>query len=82
MSKDRSIFQKGTIKGELNYPPFEDLDDEALNEIKKYDVYPIGEIQEYCCHIPYNSEKKSFLEKTGREGFEGMIFYTHDGRGC
>lgn len=29
-------------------------------------------IVEYPRHIPYNSEKKSFLEKTGRESFEGM----------
>ncbi|RDL33765.1 DNA-binding of Mlu1-box binding protein MBP1 [Venustampulla echinocandica] len=70
MSKDGAVFQKGKIKGEVNYPPFEDLDDEAMREVRKYHVYPIGEIQEYCRHIPYNSEKKSFLEKTGREGFE------------
>jgi hypothetical protein len=27
---------------------------------------------EYPRHVPYNSEKKSFLEKTQRDGFEGV----------
>lgn len=31
----------------------------------------MGKIGEYCRHIPYNSEKKGFLERTGRESFEG-----------
>ncbi|KAN0087393.1 Transcription regulator HTH, APSES-type DNA-binding domain containing protein [Elaphomyces granulatus] len=30
----------------------------------------MGQISHYPRHIPYNSEKKSFLEKTGRESFE------------
>lgn len=31
----------------------------------------MGHIAEYPRHIPYNSEKKTFQEKTGRESFEG-----------
>ncbi|TVY84812.1 hypothetical protein LSUE1_G000833 [Lachnellula suecica] len=70
MTKDGAIFAKGKIKGEVNYPPFENLDEGAMREVQKFQVYPLGTIQEYCRHIPYNSEKKSFLEKTGRESFE------------
>lgn len=73
MNKDGAIFTKGSIKGEVNYPPFELLDAETKSEVHKFRVYPLGNIQEYPRHIPYNSEKKSFLEKTGRESFEGMM---------
>ncbi|KAG9234934.1 hypothetical protein BJ875DRAFT_542516 [Amylocarpus encephaloides] len=70
MTKDGAIFAKGKIKGEVNFPPFEKLDKETMEEVQKYQVYPLGRIDEYCRHIPYNSEKKSFLERTGRESFE------------
>jgi hypothetical protein len=73
MTKDGAIFAKGKIKGEVNYPPFENLDEETMREVQKFQVYPLGKIEEYCRHIPYNSEKKSFLEKTGRESFEGTM---------
>ena len=73
MTKDGAVFAKGKIKGEVNYPPFERLDEETMREVQKFQVYPLGKIQEYCRHIPYNSEKKSFLERTGRESFEGMM---------
>lgn len=71
MSKDGAIWTKGKIKGEVNYPPFEQLDEETMREVNKFQVKPIGMIQQFSRHIPYNSEKKSFLEKTGRESFEG-----------
>ncbi|KAM5438470.1 hypothetical protein MferCBS31731_005047 [Microsporum ferrugineum] len=35
-----------------------------------FEIHPMGHITEFPRHIPYNSEKKSFLEKTGRESFE------------
>jgi hypothetical protein len=73
MTKDGAIFAKGKIKGDVRYPPFENLDEETMREVQKFQVYPLGKIQEYCRHIPYNSEKKSFLEKTGRESFEGTM---------
>ena len=72
MTKDGAVFAKGKIKGDVSYPPFERFDEDTLLEIQKFQVYPLGKITEYCRHIPYNSEKKSFLEKTGRESFEGM----------
>jgi hypothetical protein len=71
MTKDGAVFAKGKIKGEVNFPPFERLDAETIREVEKFQVYPLGKIQEFSRHIPYNSEKKSFLEKTGRESFEG-----------
>ncbi|CZR62189.1 uncharacterized protein PAC_12086 [Phialocephala subalpina] len=70
MTKDGAIFAKGKIKGDVNFPPFEQFDEETMREIQKFQVYPLGKIQDYSRHIPYNSEKKSFLEKTGRESFE------------
>ena len=75
MTKDGAVFAKGKIKGEVNYAPFERLDEEIMREVQKFQVYPLGKIQEYSRHIPYNSEKKSFLEKTGRESFEGKKPY-------
>lgn len=81
MSKDGAVFTKGKIKGVINYPPFEHLDEVTLREVQRFQVYPLGKIQEYSRHIPYNSEKKNFLEKTGRESFEGTrileIHLTH-----
>lgn len=71
MSKAGAVFAKGKVKGEVNFPPFENLDEKALQEVQKYKVYPLGKIESFNRHIPYNSEKKTFLEKTGRESFEG-----------
>ena len=71
MSKDAAIFAKGKVQGEIRYPPCELQNKEVAAEHKKFQVYPMGHIAEYRRHIPYNSEKKSFLEKTGRESFEG-----------
>ena len=73
MTKDGAVFAKGKIKGEVNFPPFEQFDGETIREVQRFEVYPLGKIQEYCRHIPYNSEKKNFLEKTGRESFEGWL---------
>lgn len=73
LSKDAAIFVKGKPRGEVRYKPDEDQDEEIAAEHKRFQVYPMGEISKYCRHIPYNSEKKSFLEKTGRESFECSI---------
>jgi hypothetical protein len=74
MSKDGAVFSKGKIKGKVLFPPFENLDQDSLRAVRKFKVFPLGEIVKYPRHIPYNSEKKSFLEKTGRESFEGKIY--------
>ncbi|KAI9875121.1 MAG: hypothetical protein M1830_008859 [Pleopsidium flavum] len=70
MTKDAAIFAKGKIKGQIRYPPCEVQDEEIAVQHRRFRVYPMGHIADYCRHIPYNSEKKSFLEKTGRESFE------------
>lgn len=78
MIKDGAVFTKGNkIKGEVNYPPFEHFDENSMQQMAKFEIYPLGKTQEYPRHIPYNSEKKSFFEKTGRESFEGKSSYLH-----
>ena len=71
VSKGAATFIKGKPKGEVNYPPFEKHDNITAAEYHKFDVKPVGRISEYPKRIPYNSEKKSFQKKTGRDGFEG-----------
>ncbi|KAL1621830.1 hypothetical protein SLS54_005353 [Diplodia seriata] len=68
-SKTAAVFVKGKAKGEVRYPPFENIDDYELHQ---YRIFPrrLDHIKDYPRHIPYNSEKKSFLAKTGREAFE------------
>ncbi|KAG0649510.1 hypothetical protein D0Z07_4562 [Hyphodiscus hymeniophilus] len=70
MTKDGAVFAKGRVKGEVRFAPFEQFDAGTTREVQRFEVYPLGKIQEYSRHIPYNSEKKNFLEKTGRESFE------------
>ncbi|KIX03426.1 uncharacterized protein Z518_06978 [Rhinocladiella mackenziei CBS 650.93] len=70
MCKDAAVFQPGKIRGECRYPPHEDQDTYLATKHQMFEVHPIGEIATYPRHIPYNSEKKLFLEKTGRECFE------------
>lgn len=80
MSKDAAIFAKGKIQGEIRYRPCEYQDEEIAEQHRLFKVYPMGKIAEYCRHIPYNSEKKSFLERTGRESFEGNSGFLGSGR--
>lgn len=74
MAKDAPVFSESTkIVGHVNYPPHEagsDRDLEARH--REFYVFPLGQIhRKGVRHIPYNSDKKDFLEKTGREAFEG-----------
>jgi hypothetical protein len=72
--KDAPIFAEGAkVVGKVNFPPYEACDDEELiAQHRKFQMFPMGQIAKYPRHIPYNSEKKDFMEKTGREAFEGM----------
>lgn len=72
LSKDAAVFTRGTIRGECRYPPCEYQDQLLAAHHQQYEIHPMGHIAEFPRHIPYNSEKKSFLDKTGRESFEGM----------
>ncbi|KAK7553076.1 hypothetical protein IWX91DRAFT_273300 [Phyllosticta citricarpa] len=79
VSKTAAVFVKGEPKGEVRYPPHEiDDDDELAAELLKYRITPtpLRDIKKYPRHIPYNSDKKSFLTKTGREAFE-VFQYTY-----
>ncbi|KAF5240280.1 hypothetical protein FAUST_4444 [Fusarium austroamericanum] len=68
--KDASNLAKSRLRGQVRFPPHEHLDEVALQEIRRHRVTPFGNIHETCLHIPYNSGKKDFFEKTGRESFE------------
>lgn len=73
MAKDAPIFKLDKPRGEIRYPPCEDRDEQLKKEHERFELFPMGEekISDFPRHVPYNSEKKSFLEKTGRECFEG-----------
>lgn len=73
MSKDCALFVKGKPKGDVNFPPFDRLDEEGLRDMERFKISPLGAIWNYARHIPYNSEKKIFMDKTGRESFEGIL---------
>ena len=72
MSKAAAAFIKALPKGEINYPPHQDCDEQTTAAYEEFEVQPIGQIRDYPKRIPYNSEKKTFQRKTGRDGFEGM----------
>ncbi|KAL8944901.1 MAG: hypothetical protein Q9216_000191 [Gyalolechia sp. 2 TL-2023] len=69
LCKDEATFIKGKPQEEVRYWPCEYQNSHIAAEHRKYQMYPIGQITEYCKHVPYRSEKKTFLSKTGREGF-------------
>ncbi len=73
MPKGAATFIKGKPKGEVNYPPYELQDTITAAEYNKYEVRPVGQISDYPKRIPYNSDKKTFQQKTGRDGFEGTM---------
>ena len=71
--KDAPIFSEGTkIVGHVNFPPYEGGEDESITyQHHRFRLFPMGEIRKKGVrHIPYNSDKKDFLDKTGRESFE------------
>jgi hypothetical protein len=76
IAKDAPIFSEGnqTI-GYINYPPDEgDGDQDLRAEHERFQVFPLGEIRRKGVrHIPYNSDKKDFLDKTGRDAFESKL---------
>ncbi|KAL2111428.1 hypothetical protein VUR80DRAFT_10093 [Thermomyces stellatus] len=64
------ITKPARSRGLIKYHPFEDLDEASAKEVAKFQVTPFGRIRDSCAHIPYNSGKKDFFDKTGRESFE------------
>ena len=71
MSKAAATFVKAEPKGEINYPPYEGKDETIAAAYELFDVKPVGRICDYPKRIPYNSDKKTFQQRTGRDGFEG-----------
>ncbi|KAK7403126.1 hypothetical protein QQX98_011116 [Neonectria punicea] len=69
-SMERSSMAKSKLRGPIKYPPFENLPEGLLSEIRRFQIMSFGYIKQSCSHIPYNSGKKDFFEKTGRESFE------------
>ncbi|KAL5355065.1 hypothetical protein BJX96DRAFT_170315 [Aspergillus floccosus] len=70
VAKDAAVFTEGKPRGKVRYPPCEERDEELAKRHREFQLYPMGNISEYPRHIPYNSDKKTFQEKTGRESFE------------
>ncbi|PLN86423.1 hypothetical protein BDW42DRAFT_190013 [Aspergillus taichungensis] len=70
MAKDAPIFNRGRVRGECRFAPCEHRDAELLRLHREFQIHPMADIAEFPRHIPYNSDKKSFQEKTGRGGFE------------
>jgi hypothetical protein len=77
LPKDAPIFRKGPTKGEVKFPPHEAGDDaELAAQHRRFKIFPggsAGKIADFCHRIPYSSDKKTFLAKTGREAFEGKL---------
>ncbi|KAG6031616.1 hypothetical protein E4U40_006990 [Claviceps sp. LM458 group G5] len=61
-------------KDSVNFPPFEDVNDEVAREIRRYGVPQFGSIRDTREHIPYNSSKRDFSVKTGRESIEALKY--------
>ncbi|KAH6633202.1 hypothetical protein C7974DRAFT_433317 [Boeremia exigua] len=79
LAKDAPVFSEGTkIVGHVNYPPHEAASDRFLEARHcEYSIFPLGQIfKKGVRHIPYASDKKDFLEKTGRGAFE-VFQYTY-----
>ncbi|KAK0627517.1 transcription regulator HTH, apses-type DNA-binding domain-containing protein, partial [Immersiella caudata] len=70
MTGDPQMAGRSRSKGAINFPPFEEVDENSLREIRRFQVHNFGSIRETCRRIPYNSGKKDFSQKTGRESFE------------
>ncbi|KXS99262.1 hypothetical protein AC578_6212 [Pseudocercospora eumusae] len=86
--KDAAIFLRASPKGPVNYPPYECSENslclnyqqrqELAEQHRAFKVWPDGSADEkianYVRHIPYSSEKKDFLNKTGRDAFDVFTY--------
>ena len=75
LAKDAPIFRPGKTQGVVRYPPCEERDEKLTAAHRAYKLHPLGKIALYPRNIPYQSDKKTFQERTGRDYFEGM--YRH-----
>lgn len=59
------------VRTRPKYEPYDVLDAASLREVKRFGIGDLGFIRNSSRRIPYNSSKKDFFSKTGRESFEG-----------
>lgn len=65
----------GKQRGPVNFMPFEEgLSQDMIRQIALFQVRPFGQIRQSCEHIPYNSSKKDFFGKTGRESIDVLKY--------
>jgi hypothetical protein len=74
MIEDTKNTPRCKTRAVMKFPPYEILDEASLREVRRFQVHPFGSIQETGERIPYNSGKKDFFTKTGREGFEAFHY--------
>jgi len=73
MARDVQGSLKARACGQVRFPPFEDLDEASLREVRRFQVRPFPSlIRDNARRIPYNSGKKDFSQKTNRDSFQGM----------
>ena len=70
-AKDAPKFDRGEPVGEIRFKPFEAETLELQRQHAAFKIYPAESIEAYPRHIPYKSDKKELLIKTGRDSFEG-----------
>ncbi|CEO59731.1 hypothetical protein PMG11_04396 [Penicillium brasilianum] len=75
VAKDGAIFRPGPVRGQVRYPPHEERTRFLEEEHRKADLKPYGNIADFPRHIPYQSDKKTFRERTGRDSFH-LFQYT------
>ncbi|KAJ5679899.1 hypothetical protein N7462_008143 [Penicillium macrosclerotiorum] len=75
VSKDGPVFRPGAIQGQFRYPPCEERDEELAEHHRNWNLTPMGNISAFPRHIPYQSEKKTFHQRTGRDSFH-VLQYT------
>jgi hypothetical protein len=73
--KDAAIYTHAPVNGPVNFPPHEYEDDAQLTaQHRVFQIYPLGSILEKSARrIPYSSDKKDFMLKTGRDAFESTF---------
>ena len=70
-TKDAPKFERGEVVGTVNFPPHDTFSADIAKHLKDFKIFPSTGISAYPRHIPYSSDKKDFLMKTGRDSFEG-----------
>ncbi|KAG8425411.1 hypothetical protein J3458_002113 [Metarhizium acridum] len=61
-------------QGPVNFPPFENVDEKTRQKITAFNIPQFGSITKSYEHVPYNSSKRDFFAKTGRECIEAFKY--------